>query len=68
MSMTEDREARLRNAVARLINAGLHAKVPHDDEPPVDAEDLFVWEVIKTIRNTAFNDARSALDAMRHQN
>jgi hypothetical protein len=67
MPFDAKREARLRNAVARLMNAGLSAKVTGDDEPPVDADDLFVWEVIKTVRNSAFNDAREAVDALRHQ-
>jgi hypothetical protein len=64
--MDPNREARLRNAVARLINAGLRDKAVTDDMFPVDPDDLFVWEVIQTIRNSAFKDAQAAMDALKH--
>jgi hypothetical protein len=66
--MDPNREAVLRNAVARLINAGIRGKDITSEIFPVDPDDPFVWEVIKTIRNSAFNDAKAAVDALRHRN
>lgn len=62
--MDDKREARLRNAVARIMNAGLRTEVVAPDGT-VSPDDLFVWEVIKTVRNSAFNDAREVIDRLR---
>ncbi|RZU36000.1 hypothetical protein EV284_3483 [Streptomyces sp. BK022] len=62
--MDKQREARLRNAVARLINAGLR-QAPVSDDDPVSADDLFVWEIVKVVRNSALNEARDAVDRLR---
>ncbi|MFF8831283.1 hypothetical protein [Streptomyces sp. NPDC015131] len=62
MEMNERREARLRKSVSGIINRALYN---NPFAVTIAPDDLFIWEIVKLVRNDTIREMQAVLDELR---